>query len=671
MDHKEYKPSYIPFYFFVLLLVSVPLSITFYFENPVDLVKKSAFIIMGSFFIIFSLVLTTERTGRTENKFTLEINKSLDIPVLFFMLAVILSTIFSLNPVVSIFGQYQRGIGLITFLYLTIIYFILSGLLRDIKRFTLLFVITELIAVIVSVYSFMQMAGFDPFGIQAPGLDRPVSTFGNSVFLGGFLSLIFPFSVLNISAKKNRILKLLYPAIILAGIIISGTRSAYFAVFAEITVILLVYFLINKTKESSTEKKQFTNRFKILFIASAAAVVLLILYIIIYPNSFLTNRLISIFYTANNPRLVLWMDSFNLFYKYPFTGTGLAMFSSAFEEFYSNRLRLLESSSYFDHPHNNYLFILYSMGLPGLAAYLGILVLSVKRCLKNIFKSDNVEIKVKFTAFLAFITGYCIYGLTNFDDISILLYLFIFLAALRSQDTEKVKTIAVNTKLISLISVPVILLIAFNIYSSINDLKADRFFKLGNNLIRQGKFAEAVYNMNTAIALNDHFTDYRYALAYTVYRQCFASEVMTKESKFSLLNQASQQVEGLKNSHYFINECKGLLSLIYYEMDRTDEAKVLENEVLTKDSVNITYRINLARYYMKKGDYNRAGELMNVVMAIRPKSPDAYFTAAYLHFKTGNFETAKLLCRQILAVEPANQFAIKLLSDIETSEKNK
>lgn len=92
MDHKEYKPTFIPFYFFVLLMVSVPLAITFYFENPVDLVKKSAFIIMGSFFIIFSLVLTTERTGRTENQYTLEINKFLDIPVLLFMFAAILST---------------------------------------------------------------------------------------------------------------------------------------------------------------------------------------------------------------------------------------------------------------------------------------------------------------------------------------------------------------------------------------------------------------------------------------------------------------------------------------------------------------------------------------------------------------------------------------------------
>ncbi len=654
-----------------MLMVSVPLAITFYFENPVDLVKKSAFIIMGSFFIIFSLALYIDSRGRTENKFTFELNKPFDIPVLLFVFAVILSTIFSINPAVSIFGQYQREIGMITFLYLVLIYFISSGILKEERRFTAFFVVTELLAVFISVYSFIQMAGMDPFGIQQPGQDRPVSTFGNAVFMGGFLTLIFPFSVLNVSAKNNKILKLLFPAVILAGIIISGTRSAYFAVTAEIAAILLVYFLINKKKTAPGDKKQFANRFKILFIASASAAVLLILYIIIFPNSFLSSRIVSIFYTTDNPRLELWKESFSLFYKYPFTGTGLAMFSSAFEEFYSNRLRLLESSAYFDHPHNNYLFILYSMGIPGLAAYVGILVLAVKRCIKNIFRGDNIESKIKFTAFLAFITGYCVYGLTNFDDITILLYLFIFLAALRSQDTGSTKSLSINTKFVAIISIPVILLSAFNIYSSINDLKADRFFKLGNNLIKQGKFAEAVYNMNTAIALNDRFTDYKYALAYTVYRQCFASEVISKENKLNMLNQAAQQVEGIKNSHYFINESKALLSLIFYEMERNDEAKALENEVLTKDSVNISYRISLARYYMKKGDYTRAGELMNVVMAIRPKSPDAYLTAAYLHFKTGNLETAKLLCRQILAVEPANQFALKLLSDIEASEKNK
>lgn len=670
MDTRTHKTYYIPFYFFILLIISVPLAITMYFENPVDLVKMSAFIIMGSFFIVFSLAITWEDHLMNGRGLPFSINKSYDIPVLAFIASSILSTVFSINPGTSIFGQYQRQISLITFLYLALVYFLSSGILQDKNRFKSLFSIAEILAVIVSVYSFIQMLGIDPLGIQQAGLDRPVSTFGNAVFFGGFLTLIFPFSALNISGKKNNLLKVIFPLIIIFGIILSGTRSAYLAAAAEIAVLIAVYLLMNKKSLFSDKNVLYSPKnIKTIFYAAGGVLLVLVLYIFIFPESFLSRRMLSLFSSSNNPRLVLWQESFGIFLKYPLTGTGIAMFSYAFEEFYTNKLRLLERTGYFDHPHNNYLYILYSMGIIGLLAYMSILVQALRRCWVNVLGKESSQDKAVFLAFTAFISGYCVYGLTNFDDISILLYFFVFLAALKAADTEKTKEINLRPVTIGAVALPLILVCSFNIYSSINDLKADRFFKLGNNLIKQGKFAEAVYNMNTAIALNDHYTDYKYMLAYTVYRQVFSSETMPKETKMNLLNQAARQVEGVKNSHYFTNESNSLLSLIYYEMDREQEAKMLESEVLRKDSVNITYRINLARYYIKKGDLNKADELMNIVLELRPKTTDAYLTAAYLNFKKGNTELAKNFCEQILAFEPGNQFAVKLLNEISSGKK--
>jgi len=641
-----------------------------YFENPVDLVKMGAFVILGSLFVIFSLVISLEENLKSGNKFTLYTNRLIDIPVLFFAAAAILSTIFSISPRISFFGQYQRQIGLNTFLYLAVIYFLLSGILQDKRRFVTLFLTAELTAIAVSVYSILQISGLDPFGMQSPALDRPVSTLGNAVFLGGFLVLIFPFSALNTSCKNNKFIRIIFPAVILAGIVLSGTRSAYIAVAAEIVVMaVFIFFDKNRSgnlKESLKSNKTFKN---VLYIAGAALMIL-VLYMLIFPQSFLTDRVISVLSFSDNPRLLLWQESFNIFYKYPVFGTGIALFSSAFEEFYSGRLRLLERTGYFDHPHNNFLYMLYSMGVIGLLAYLSIFIQAIRSCLKNIFSDNAAEEKITFTAFLVFITGYFVYGLTNFDDISILLYFFVFLAALKAADKSRTKEISLSSKLIAAAAIPVILVCTYNIYSRINDMKADRFFKTGNTLIKEGKFAEAVYNMNTAIALNDYYTDYKYSLAYTVYRQVFSSESMPKETKMNLLNQAAKQVEGIINNHYFNNECYGLLSLIYYEMEREQEARSLELKVLEKDPVNITYRINLARYYMKKGDLVKADELMKTVMELRPKSLDAYLTAAYLNYKKGNLESARMYCEQILTAEPGNQFALKLLNDINSEKKH-
>jgi len=669
MNTRPGNLTYIPFYFFTLLLVTVPLAITKYFENPVDLVKMGAFVILGSLFVIFSLVISLEENLKSGNKFTLYTNRLIDIPVLFFAAAAILSTIFSISPRISFFGQYQRQIGLNTFLYLAVIYFLLSGILQDKRRFVTLFLTAELTAIAVSVYSILQISGLDPFGMQSPALDRPVSTLGNAVFLGGFLVLIFPFSALNTSCKNNKFIRIIFPAVILAGIVLSGTRSAYIAVAAEI-VVMAVFIFFDKNRSGNLKEYLKSNKtFKNVLYIAGAALMILVLYMLIFPQSFLTGRVISILSFSDNPRLLLWQESFNIFYKYPVFGTGIALFSSAFEEFYSGRLRLLERTGYFDHPHNNFLYMLYSMGVIGLLAYLSIFILAIRSCLKNIFSDNAAEEKITFTAFLVFITGYFVYGLTNFDDISILLYFFVFLAALKAADKSRTKEISLSSMLIAAAAIPVILVCTYNIYSRINDMKADRFFKTGNTLIKEGKFAEAVYNMNTAIAMNDYYTDYKYALAYTVYRQVFSSETMPKETKMNLLNQAARQVEGLRNSHYFINESNALLSLIYYEMERDQEALLLEKEVLAKDSVNISYRINLARYYIKKGDLTKADELMNVVMQLRPKSLDAYLTAAYLNFKKGNTEAARMYCEQILAAEPGNQFALKLLNDIKSEKK--
>ncbi|HRJ85798.1 MAG TPA: O-antigen ligase family protein [Ignavibacteria bacterium] len=670
MNTRPGNLTYIPFYFFTLLLVTVPLAITMYFENPVDLVKMGAFVILGSLFVIFSLVISLEENLKSGNKFTLYTNRLIDIPVLFFAAAAILSTIFSISPRISFFGQYQRQIGLNTFLYLAVIYFLLSGILQDKRRFVTLFLTAELTAIAVSVYSILQISGLDPFGMQSPALDRPVSTLGNAVFLGGFLVLIFPFSALNTSCKNNKFIRIIFPAVILAGIVLSGTRSAYIAVAAEI-VVMAVFIFFDKNRPGNLKEYLKSNKtFKNVLYIAGAALMILVLYMLIFPQSFLTGRVISILSFSDNPRLLLWQESFNIFYKYPVFGTGIALFSSAFEEFYSGRLRILERTGYFDHPHNNFLYMLYSMGVIGLLAYLSIFIQAIRCCLKNIFSDNAAEEKITFTAFLVFITGYFVYGLTNFDDISILLYFFVFLAALKAADKSRTKEISLSSKLIAAAAIPVILVCTYNIYSRINDMKADRFFKTGNTLIKEGKFAEAVYNMNTAIALNDYYTDYKYSLAYTVYRQVFSSESMPKETKMNLLNQAAKQVEGIINNHYFNNECYGLLSLIYYEMEREQEARSLELKVLEKDPVNITYRINLARYYMKKGDLVKADELMNTVMQLRPKSLDAYLTAAYLNYKKGNLESARMYCEQILAAEPGNQFALKLLNDINSEKKH-
>jgi hypothetical protein len=104
------------------------------------------------------------------------------------------------------------------------------------------------------------------------------------------------------------------------------------------------------------------------------------------------------------------------------------------------------------------------MGVIGFFAYLSILVQSFRRSIINIFRSTDPSEKILFISFAAFIAGYSVYGMTNFDDVSILLYFFVIIAAIKAADTIKTKEVKVNTNIFAAISVLLVIVCSFNIY---------------------------------------------------------------------------------------------------------------------------------------------------------------------------------------------------------------
>lgn len=658
---KYFRPSY---YLLLLLVIAVPLAGTTYFENPIDLVKGDTVKIIGSVFIIVTLlVIMGMYFFKQELDFSFEFDKSLDPFILFFLFAATLSTIFSINPAVSFFGQYQRQIGLLTFINLAFIYFLSYPIFKEKARLRKFFLAAEFTAVVVSAYACLQILGMDPLGLQPPIFRRPISTIGSPVFLGGFLTIVFPFSVMNTSEKRNMVLRILFPSVILLGIVASQTRSAYLAAASEIIIVVIFYPLLFKKGSKDYKKKVRRILLGLLMILTIVTIASLI-----FPQNIFTQRFLSILNDGNNPRWILWRDSFEIFKKYPITGPGIGMFPNALEEFYSFDLRMAESGGYFDHPHNNFFYMLYSMGIIGLLAYLTIIIQGIRLSVKNIF-SVNKERAQKSTslAFLIFLTGYCVYGVTNFDDVTMMLYFFVLISVLKTVSAEETTPMKINLKYkkaFALAAAIAVLFFSINIYYSVNELRADRYFKLGNRLMSEGKFAESVNNINNAIMLNDYCATYKMALAYLVFRHCSSSENMSNETKMYLLNQVTAQIEKARNGYSLKNECDALLSLAYFEMGNEQEGGKLKEVALNKDSVNVNYRINLARYYIKSDRNSDALEQFRVLFNLRPNNVDVWLTAAFFNKRIKNDGAVRICCEKILELEPGNQVAKKLLGEI-------
>jgi O-antigen ligase len=693
----------VSFCFLLLTAAAVPLAISTYFQSPDDLVKSVTLKIAGGCFIVVTLLSMLRNpppnpVQRGKTRYPSEplqngnFSPAFDIPVLLFSAAAILSTIFSINPMVSFFGQYQRQIGLLSFLYIIIIYFLSFPVLRYENRVRTLFRVVEGAAVLVSIYAILQILGIDPFGLQPPtSVKRPPATFGNAIFLGAFLITAFPFSLLDASEKKNIVLRVLCPLVVLAGIVVSQTRSAYLALIAEI--IFLVVFYITQMRKDGKLKSAVKYFISLVVCAAAFGITASI----IYPENEFTQRLVSIANAGHNPRWILWRDSFQVFEKYPIFGCGVAMFPNAFEEFYSQELRWTETGKYFDHPHNNFIFILSSMGIIGLAAYLAIIIQGMRAALKGLRYGQwspagagtstghnkptySTRSKPIFAAFAAFFAGYAVYGITNFDDISMMLYLFLVLGILKVLTFKHGKfTIVIaapkvsKTRLIlnRLGAVILIFLSGLSFYDSINELKADRHFRIANQLFAEGKFKESVQEMNTAIRLNNYCAAYKLSLAFNVYKYCTSHEIMPRSNKINLLNQVIDEVAKAKEKHYYLNECDGLLSLAHYEMGNQDEAERLRALVIGKDSVNVSYRLNLARYYVRASRTNDAQSELDEVSRACPKNVEVLLTAAFLNMKMNKKAEAIRYCEKVLELEPGNGIAKKMLSEVNKNGFNK
>ncbi len=656
----------LPFYFLAALILLLPLLFSTSVDNGYDLVKSAYFRTVSALFILISLIVLRKRF--ISSKSFLIINKPLDAGIVLFIFAAVLSTIFSINPGVSLYGQYMRQIGLLTYLALFIIYFVLSFQLFNKKEIDNILLVMEITAAVVSVYSILQYFGLDPFKIQITPFKRPISTLGSSVFAAGLMTLILPFPVIRILQKKITLLYLAVPVLILFGIIISQTRTVYTALLIQLVLFSLLYPHLFKIEKEKFRKISLTG---IIIIAAIALV--LILSVFIFPQNVFIQRFTSIAALTETQRWTLWQSIFNIIKKYPLTGSGISTFSRAIEDFITVALKDKEAAGYYDNAHNNFLHIFSTMGIAGLAGYLLILYSGIKQSFTNLFNNAlSQSNRMIFLAYICALAGYITYGMADFDDLSILTYLFILLALLKlilyssgaGEAIELKKTKQLTLKnFASAIIILFLFLCVYNIYSSYTELKADKLARIGKQSFSETDIRVFSNYMSEAINTKP-YPEYRFTFAYYYYLFTFDNPYLKPEEKISLLNYAERQVDTAIADHPSSLECKSLISLIKYEAGDTVNAERIKNEVLEKDPLLTEFRINLARYYFKSWQETKALEELKIVYKYDPHNVDAYFTSIIYLIQKKEYVYAENCCNAILNLQPGNQMALYYLNEI-------
>lgn len=367
------------------------------------------YVVSGIILTIFALLRVVNWNFKTfRSKFAL--------PLLLFLAANVVSTLFSMDKYTSIIGYYTRfNGGLISVTIFTLLFFVLLNIKNAGTREKIMNSIYSS-SLLVSAYAIAQHFGFQKGYWIEDSQARVFSTLGQPNWLAAYTLLIM-FPALNGALKAEGVKKYFYSAVFLtsfASLWFTYSLSGILGFFGA--VILLAFYL--GRKRIMEDKK---------FLAGIAGLVILICVLnpgVLGPklrdtlNDIRRNVASRTVVYANDGtrptnssptgkfgdttaiRLIVWKGTLNLITSSPknfLIGTGPETFPYAFPKF--RPVELNQSSEWdfiFNKPHNFYLDIFSNLGLFGLATY----ALLVFRLFKNRGSTENFGLKAGILALM-------------------------------------------------------------------------------------------------------------------------------------------------------------------------------------------------------------------------------------------------------------------------------
>lgn len=345
--------------------------------------------------------------------------------VFFYLMAALfiwalLSTIFSMDVLYSVFGTYYRFTDSLVFYSALIIFLILLVNTLDKDKFIFLLKILVFDALAVSVIACLQAFNITSFAGTDTGFVQGPSLLGNPDFSAMFLAAIMPFVLYFwLQAKKfpSKIYYGLCVFIIFTANLFLASRGALLAMFAFActTLVLLLIFLFPK---------------KIFF-----GLLVVVLLAFGFGNIFLdVSRPLAVASVVQNvdsnttSRLAAWQISLHGVALHPVLGSGLGTFSLFFEQNRPARPQI----GVFDDPHNLFLRLAVTGGLPFLLIFLGLLATSGYYAVKKL-QTDKDLLTM---ASLAALVAWCVAVSFNPAPIPMFLLLAVILSGLLVEYTH-------------------------------------------------------------------------------------------------------------------------------------------------------------------------------------------------------------------------------------------
>ncbi|MEK7315963.1 MAG: O-antigen ligase family protein, partial [Candidatus Eisenbacteria bacterium] len=291
----------------------------------------------------------------------------------------LLSTFFSINPLLSLHGASGRPAGLVTALAIATFFFASRRLSSEPRWLDRVSLVTTLAAAAASAYAIAQFLGLDPIGWSGAatfhGRTRVSGTLGHPNTLGAYLAMTLPLTLLLASRTRSpagRASVLAAAALSIFVMAATLSRGAWLGAAAAVLAFAGVWLLGGRQRETGAPAP--AGRWRI------GAIVLVSLLAFLLPlatpmgRGFVTRirEVADLNAPTTQSRVRLWRAGLDMMADRPLLGAGTDAFGVLFPRYRTAEFSRLEWNASTDKAHNEVIQIAATQGLVGIAA--GLLV---------------------------------------------------------------------------------------------------------------------------------------------------------------------------------------------------------------------------------------------------------------------------------------------------------
>ena len=362
----------------------------------------------------------------------------LTIAVSIFTVVALIADLCGVNPLKSLWSNFDRMEGWITIIHLWALYMVMTSFLgsgHDGKNLWNKWLNCSLaVSAIVAIYGLFQLFGWAQTHYDGLRID---ASFGNPTFLAAYLLFHFFIAIYLLSTiwekKERRSAFLLWAYSILAlflafDIFNTGTRGTFLGLVIGLMASLVLFAIFHKS---------ISKKWRLISVGIVGVIMIIgVVFWLNRDSGFIKDHpllerfaSISLSDASDQSRLYVWPLALKGIAEKPILGWGQENFNLVFQKNYNPAIN--DQEPWFDRAHDVFLDQLVSSGIIGFLSYIAIYILF----LITIWRSAlPISQKCLLTGLLA---GYCVHNIFVFDCLASYIFFYAMLAFADSLNERK------------------------------------------------------------------------------------------------------------------------------------------------------------------------------------------------------------------------------------------